>query len=139
MIQITDNSTIAKGDCLTLIKSIPDHSIDLILTDPPYNLGNFMHKRGTNIKGMRNNHFAYSGWDNLSFEEWSNVMKLFLQECNRVLKTKGSLLMFMSILKSLSEKKGMSQANLIEYLVRKESDALQQKDQYEQDKENTTL
>ena len=46
---------------------------------------------------------------------------------------------FMSILKSLSEKKGMSQANLIEYLVRKESDALQQKDQYEQDKENTTL
>ena len=99
MIQITDNSTIAKGDCLTLIKSIPDHSIDLILTDPPYNLGNFMHKRGTNIKGMRNNHFAYSGWDNLSFEEWSNVMKLFLQECNRVLKTKGSLLMFMSILK----------------------------------------
>lgn len=46
---------------------------------------------------------------------------------------------FMEILKSLSEKKGMSQANLIEYLVRKESDALQQKEQYEQDKENTTL
>ena len=46
---------------------------------------------------------------------------------------------FMEILKSLSEKKGMSQANLIEYLVRKESDVLQQKEQYEQDKENTTL
>ena len=41
---------------------------------------------------------------------------------------------FMEILKSLSEKKGMSPANLIEYLVRKESDALQQKEQYEQDK-----
>ena len=41
---------------------------------------------------------------------------------------------FMSILKSLSEKKGMSQANLIEYLVRKEADVLQQKEQYEQDK-----
>lgn len=41
---------------------------------------------------------------------------------------------FMEILKSLSEKKGMSQANLIEYLVRKEADALQQKEQYEQDK-----
>lgn len=38
---------------------------------------------------------------------------------------------FMSILKSLSEKKGMSQANLIEYLVRKEADALQIKEQYE--------
>lgn len=41
---------------------------------------------------------------------------------------------FMNILKSLSEKKGMSQANLIEYLVRKEADALQQKEQYEQEK-----
>ena len=38
---------------------------------------------------------------------------------------------FMSILKSLSERKGMSQANLIEYLVRKEADALQQKERYE--------
>ena len=41
---------------------------------------------------------------------------------------------FMEILKSLSEKKGMSQANLIEYLVRKEADTLQQKEQYEQEK-----
>ncbi|HFA9657183.1 TPA: hypothetical protein WM899_001215 [Neisseria gonorrhoeae] len=41
---------------------------------------------------------------------------------------------FMNILKTLSEKKGMSQTNLIEYLVRKEADALQQKEQYEQEK-----
>ena len=38
---------------------------------------------------------------------------------------------FMAILKSLSEKKGMSQANLIEHLVRKEYDTLQIKEQYE--------
>ena len=25
-----------KGDCLELMKSIPDGSVDLILTDPPY-------------------------------------------------------------------------------------------------------
>lgn len=99
MYQITETSTIAKGDSLTLIKEIPDSSVDLILTDPPYNLGVFMHKRGTNIKGMRNNHFAYSGWDDLSFEEWTNVMSIFLKECNRVLKERGALLMFMSILK----------------------------------------
>ena len=41
---------------------------------------------------------------------------------------------FIALLKSLSEKKGMSQANLIEYLVRKEADVLQQKERYEQDK-----
>ena len=38
---------------------------------------------------------------------------------------------FMAILKALSEKKGMSQANLIEHLIRKEYDTLQIKEKYE--------
>ena len=71
IIQITPLSQISKGDCLKLLKKVPDKSVDLILTDPPYNLGLFMHKRGTNIKGMRDHHFAYSDWDNLEFEQWS--------------------------------------------------------------------
>lgn len=99
MISITGNSTIANGDCLQLIKGIADNSVDLILTDPPYNLGLFMHKRGTNLKGMRDNHFAYSGWDDLTHEEWSNVMREFLEECERILKPKGALLMFMAAIK----------------------------------------
>lgn len=28
--------TLRKGDCLELMKDIPDKSIDLIVTDPPY-------------------------------------------------------------------------------------------------------
>ena len=27
------------GDCLELIKDIEDYSIDLVVTDPPYNIG----------------------------------------------------------------------------------------------------
>lgn len=27
-----------QGDCLEVLKRIPDHSIDLVLTDPPYNI-----------------------------------------------------------------------------------------------------
>lgn len=99
MIQITDHSKVGLGDCLELFQQIEDSSIDLILTDPPYNLGQFMRQRGTNIKGMRDNHFAYSGWDNLSFAEWEQMMRLFLQECHRVLKDRGALLTFMSIIK----------------------------------------
>ena len=30
------NVNLMKGDCLELMKSIPDGSVDLILTDPPY-------------------------------------------------------------------------------------------------------
>ena len=99
MKQITTNSLIDCGDCLKLIKQLPDKSVDLILTDPPYNLGLFMHKRGTNIKGMRNNHFAYSGWDDMEYPQWCKVMGELMKECARVLKTKGSLIMFMSIMK----------------------------------------
>ena len=33
------NIEIYLGDCLTLMKDIPDESIDLVLTDPPYGIG----------------------------------------------------------------------------------------------------
>ena len=40
---------------------------------------------------------------------------------------------FLTLLKELSDKKGMSQANLIEYLVRKEADSMQLKERFQQD------
>ena len=97
---ITGNGyTIYNSDCISQLKHIPDKSIDLILTDPPYNLGIFMHKRGTNLKKMRENHFAYSGWDDLDFETWKDEIDKFLAECHRVLKPRGALVIFMSIIK----------------------------------------
>lgn len=90
---------IYNDDCINAMKKIPDNSVDLILTDPPYNLGLFMHQRGTNLKRMRENHFAYSGWDDLEFDKWKEEMDKFLSECHRVLKPKGSLIIFMSIIK----------------------------------------
>ena len=30
---------IIQGDCLEVMKGIPDKSVDLVLTDPPYGLG----------------------------------------------------------------------------------------------------
>ena len=41
--------------------------------------------------------------------------------------------MFLTLLKELSDKKGMSQANLIEYLVRKEADSMQLKERFQQE------
>ena len=42
-------SQLLNGDCLKVMKTIPDDSIDCIITDPPYNLGLFMHNRNTNF------------------------------------------------------------------------------------------
>lgn len=90
---------LANGDCLARMETIPTDAVNLVLTDPPYNLGLFMHNRQTNLHKMRENHFAYSGWDDLKFEDWENNMRLFFKESNRVLKKRGSLLMFMSLIK----------------------------------------
>ncbi|AJG58166.1 MULTISPECIES: DNA-methyltransferase [Bacillus cereus group] len=87
------------GSCLNSLKDLPDNSVDLILTDPPYNLGNFMRERQTNLKRMRENSFYAAGWDDLEYEEWVEHMDTFFQEANRVLKKKGALIVFMSLIK----------------------------------------
>ena len=96
---ITNNSKIANGDCEKLMSNIANESVDLILTDPPFNLGSFMRKRGTNLVKMRENQFAYAGWDDLEYEEWLMKMRFFFKQSNRILRRKGSLLLFMSLIK----------------------------------------
>ena len=96
---ITNKSLLGNGNCNDLMAFIGSKSVDLILTDPPYNLGEFMHNRNTNLVKMRENQFAYAGWDNLSQKDWEKEMKLFFQESSRILKKSGSLLMFMSLIK----------------------------------------
>jgi site-specific DNA-methyltransferase (adenine-specific) len=62
------------------MKEIPDGSVDMILTDPPY---------GT-VKGL------FKDKDGVSKTEWDVVIshKEMLEECNRVLRPNGSLLLF---------------------------------------------
>lgn len=47
--------TMYNQDCIVAMQQIDTESIDLIVTDPPYNLGNFMKNRDTNLKKMRDN------------------------------------------------------------------------------------
>lgn len=81
---------ILRGDSKDIIKRIPDNSIDFILTDPPYNLG--QHSTG-NIplpgRSAMNNDVAE--WDMIDFnpEEWAD-------EFIRILKPTGNLFIFTS-------------------------------------------
>lgn len=93
------NSILYNDDCLKAMRHIPNNSIDLVLTDPPYNLGVFMKNRDTNLKKMRENFFGAAGWDDLSFEEWEKCMDEFFEESSRVLKKGGTMLVFMAIIK----------------------------------------
>ena len=68
---------------------IPDNSIDLILTDPPYNIANFCKDRQSNIHTMRPNHFAQSSWDEFDNKSFDVLMSDFLSQAQRVLRRGG--------------------------------------------------
>ena len=71
-----DYDYIKQGDCINLIKEIPDNSIDLVVTDPPYELetsegGTEFGKR----KFYQNIDFMGSGFDDNILDELCRVMK----------------------------------------------------------------
>lgn len=96
---LNDSCSLIHGDCIHGMTTIPDESVDLILTDPPYNLGLFMQERDTNLGALRENHFAVSYWDHIEQHEWEINMDEFFKESARVLKKNASVLIFMSFMK----------------------------------------
>lgn len=72
------------GDCLEELKKVPDGSIDLVLTDPPYNI-----------------HLAdWDTWDEQ--EEYINFMLQVFKEAERVLKDNGALYFFHNDIKQIA-------------------------------------
>lgn len=69
------------GDAIEELKKIPDKSINLIVTDPPYNLN----------KDYGNNQ------DKLEFEEYLEFSRAWLKEAKRVLTDDGTLYVFMGM------------------------------------------
>lgn len=84
-----DLNKIHKGDCIELLKKIPDNSIDLIFADPPYNLqlnGELYRPNQTKVDAVND------AWDKFeSKEEYDKFTTLWLKECHRVLKNSGSI------------------------------------------------
>jgi modification methylase len=70
-------------DCLEGLKKIEDNFVDLIITSPPFNLGNTHH---TGFK----KHKSYE--DNMPEKDYQNWQIRVLNECFRVLKDEGSLI-----------------------------------------------
>lgn len=98
-------------DCIIAMENLEVNSISLIVTDPPYNLGNFMKNRDTNLSKMRDNFFGSAGWDNMDFVEWEKSMDSFFKSASRVMKKGGAMIVFMAIIKvetiiKLAEKYG---------------------------------
>lgn len=71
------------GDCLEKLKTIPDESVDHIITDPPYGVS-------------KKNNFHTMGRSGIDFGEWDKDFDqtAWLDEAYRVLKKGGSLIIF---------------------------------------------
>lgn len=75
------NQKIIVGDALARLKEMDAQSVDLIIADPPYNLG----------KNYGNN------TDHLEFEDYLTFSKDWLHEADRVLKPSGTIYVFMGV------------------------------------------
>ena len=111
------------GDCIELMKDIPDRSIDLILTDPPYLISK---EGGFTVGGSWNNpsdkrlrmtppKTDFGEWDKKEID-FNTVFKEFY----RVLKPSGTLICFFDIwkmqyLKTVAEENKFKQFRLIRW------------------------
>lgn len=94
------NIQLFNKDCLEIIPILENNSIDLLLTDPPYNLGEFIQKRNYNIKNMRENSLEdMLDWDSLSKEDYLINMDKFFQKVSPKLKIGANIIIFISSLR----------------------------------------
>ena len=78
---VVDNQELICGDVIEELKKLPDESVNLIVTDPPYNL---------------NKDYGKSQ-DSLEFEDYIKFSKEWLGECKRILKPDGTIYVFMGM------------------------------------------
>ncbi|MBQ3625873.1 MAG: site-specific DNA-methyltransferase [Synergistaceae bacterium] len=78
------------GDCFELMREIPDGSVDLILTDPPYNLANY---------STGNLNFSWRSEINNDLAEWDRKTlkpEMLIKDFKRILKPTGNIFIFCS-------------------------------------------
>lgn len=75
----TNLGTLYNGDCLDILKSMSNESVDVVFADPPFNLNKFY---PSNID------------DNLKEDEYLSWCESWIDECVRVLKFNGSFFLW---------------------------------------------
>jgi len=80
---------IIEGDCLEVLLTLPDESVDLIFADPPYNLQlrQELYRPNMTLVDAVNDQ-----WDKFgSFREYDEFTRAWLTACRRVLKDTGTI------------------------------------------------
>ena len=80
---------IVQGDCVEVLRSLPEKSVDLVFADPPYNLqlrDELWRPNMTRVDAVDDEWDKFSG-----FAEYDRFTRDWLEACRRVLKDTGTL------------------------------------------------
>ena len=80
---------ILEGECVEVMKSLPDESVDLVFADPPYNLqlGGDLHRPdNSKVSAVDNDWDQIGGFDEYDLFTWK-----WMEEARRVLKPNGGI------------------------------------------------
>jgi site-specific DNA-methyltransferase (adenine-specific) len=88
-------NTLWQRDCIEGMSELPDHSVDLVLADPPYNLskGNMWKwDNSVALPGMGGNwNKAMESWDSMPLTDYFKFTVLWLTQIKRITKPTGSI------------------------------------------------
>ena len=76
------------GDCLEVMKQLPDKCVDLVLTDPPYNTGMTAKSSSTRLKNFFD--------DDYTDENYLKLVRRGAEQMFRLLKDDSPIYIFMS-------------------------------------------
>lgn len=80
--------TLINGNCLEILDTLEENSIDMIFADPPYNLSN----NGTTCHSGKRVSVNKGEWDiSLGFDEDVAFHETWISKCKRVLKDNGTI------------------------------------------------
>jgi DNA modification methylase len=82
-----------QGDFYELVKKIPDNTVNLILTDPPYNIS---HGRTVTRYNASDISYDFGEWDKKGEEEFVENMREWVAEFSRILVQGGTGIVFTS-------------------------------------------
>jgi DNA modification methylase len=80
-------------DCLEGLKQLSAESVDLVVTDPPYNIA-ADHRRTKQGNQIMSTKEAWGEWDSYHPFDYDLMMLTVMSECYRILKPGGSLYLF---------------------------------------------
>lgn len=81
--------TLYQGDCLKILKKLPEKSVDMIFADPPY----FLSNDGISVSGGKQVSVNKADWDKggQKLKDKHTFNKRWIYECKRVLKDNGTI------------------------------------------------